>query len=229
MDFRGKKTGRGKAEPKFPFWLMGLPIFLFFWSACGSGGNPSSENMISNPSAETGSIRFNVEWQGSPLSTSDSSIHAPSAGLDCVDSGVFTVEARVYDESNLLLASGEWSCNAHSGTITDIKAGSNRALVILGKDKEGNNIFHGGPLGGITILPNQTYNAGIISAIPYSISLTEPANGSSIVNCNFSFKWFGVAVGKFEIQIDENIDFTSPVLIQILNTPSCGHYILCDI
>jgi hypothetical protein len=217
LDFRGKKTGRGKTEQRFPFWLIGLSIFLFFWSACGSGDNPSSENIISTPSAETGSIRFNVEWQGSPLSTSDSSTHAPSAELDCAASGIFTVKARVYDESNLLLASGEWSCNAHSGTITDIKAGLNRALVILGKDSQGNNIFLGGPLGGITILPNQTYNAGIISAIPYSISLVSPVNNSSIVNCDFSFHWFGAVVGKFEIQIDDNIDFNSPIITQMVN------------
>jgi hypothetical protein len=220
LDFRGKKTGRGKTEQKFPFWLMGLSIFLFFWSACGSGDNPSSENMTLTPSAETGAIRFNVEWQGTPLSTSDSSIHAPSAELDCAASGVFSVEARVYDESNLLLASGEWSCNAHSGTITDVKAGSNRSLVILGKDSQRNNIFLGGPLGGITILPNQTYNAGIITAIPYSTSLVSPANDSSIVNCNFSFHWFGAIVGKFEIQIDDDIDFSSSILTQILNENS---------
>ncbi len=216
-DFKGKKTGRGKAEQNFPFWLMGLSIFLLFWSACGSGDNPPSENMTSTPSAETGAIRFNVEWKGAPLSTSDSSIHAPSAELDCAASGVFSVEARVYDESNLLLASGEWSCNAHSGTIADIKAGSNRALVILGKDSQGNNIFLGGPLGGITILPNQTYNAGIITAIPYSISLVSPANDSSIENCNFSFHWFGAIVGQFEIQIDDNLDFSTSVLTQILS------------
>jgi hypothetical protein len=221
LDFRGKKTGRGKTEQSFPFWLMGLSIFLFFGSACGPGDNPPLENMTSSPSAETGAIRFNVEWQGAPLSTFDSSIHTLSAELDCAASGVFSVEARVYDESNLLLASGEWGCNAHSGTITGIKAGSNRALVILGKDSQGNNIFLGGPLGGIIILPNQTYNAGIITAIPYSISLVSPANDSSIVNCSFSFQWFGAIVGKFEIQIDDNPDFSSSVLTQILTGNSC--------
>ncbi len=215
--FRNKKIGRGKAEQNLPFWLVGLSIFLFICSACGTGDNPPSENMTSTPSVETGTIRFNVEWQGAPLSTFDSSIHTPSAELDCAASGVYSVEARVYDESNLVLASGEWGCNAHSGTITDIKAGSNRALVILGKDSQGNNIFLGGPLGGITILPNQTYNAGIITAVPYSISLVSPANDSSIVNCSFSFQWFGAIVGKFEIQIDDNIDFSSSVLTQILN------------
>ena len=220
LDFRGNKTGRGKAGQKFPFWLLGLSIFLFFWSACSRGDHPPSENMTSTPSAETGAIRFNVEWQGTPLSTSDSSIHAPSAELDCAASGIFFVEARVYDESNLLLASGEWSCNTHSGTITGIQAGSNRTLVILGKDSQGNNIFLGGPLGGITILPNQVYNAGIITAIPYSISLVSPANDSSIVNCNFSFHWFGAIVGKFEIQIDGNVDFSSSILTQILNENS---------
>lgn len=197
---------------------MGISISLLFFSACGGGGN--SENPASTPTAETGSIGFSVEWQGTPLSTSDSSILGRSAELNCSASGIYSVSARVYDESNSLLASGEWSCNAHSGTITGIRAGSNRALVILGKDSQGNNIFLGGPVRGITIVPNQTYNAGTITASPYSINLVSPASDSSIVNCDFSFNWSGAVGSKFEIQIDDNLDFASPTLTQTLNENS---------
>ncbi len=197
---------------------MGISISLLFCSACGGGGN--SENPASTPTAETGSIGFSVEWQGTPLSTSDSSILGRSAELNCSASGIYSVAARVYDESNSLLASGEWSCNAHSGTITGIRAGSNRALVILGKDSQGNNIFLGGPVRGITIVPNQTYNAGTITASPYSINLVSPASDSSIVNCDFSFNWSGAVGSKFEIQIDDNLDFASPTLTQTLNENS---------
>jgi len=87
--------------------------------------------------------------------------------------------------------------------------------VILGKDSQGNNIFIGGPLRGITLLPNQSYNAGIIQVIPYSIILVSPANDSSIANCNFNLQWSGTSSAGFEIQLDENLDFSSPLFSQL--------------
>jgi fibronectin type 3 domain-containing protein len=215
--FEGSVMSRVKDKIKFPVWFMAFCIFLFFLSGCGNGDNSSPGNNTSSPSTETGSIHFNVAWQSTPTSASDSSLHAQSAELDCAGSGVSTVAANVYDESNLLVASGEWNCSAHFGTISNIKVGSNRTLVILAKDSQGDNIFLGGPMAGITILPNQTYNAGIITAIPYSITLVSPVTDSSIVNCNFSFQWFGAVVGKFEIQIDDSIDFSSLIFTQIIN------------
>ena len=206
-----------KGKIKFPLWFMAPYILHLFLSACGSGDNSSPANSTSSPSVETGSIQFNIAWQNAPISIYDSSTHAQLAELDCANSGISTVEAKIYDESNLLIASGEWNCIAHFGTIANVKAGSNRTLVIFGKDSQGNNIFVGGPLGGITLLPNQTYNAGTITAIPYSITLISPTNDLSIVNCNFSFQWFAAAVGKSEIQIDDSIDFSSPVITEISN------------
>ncbi len=206
-----------KGKIKFPLWFMAPYILHLFLSACGSGDNSSPANSTSSPSVETGSIQFNIAWQNTPISTYDSSTHAQLAELDCANSGISTVEAKIYDESNLLIASGEWNCSAHFGTIANVKAGSNRTLVILGKDSQGNNIFMGGPLVGITILPNQTYNAGTITANPYSITLVSPKKDESIVNCNFSFQWSAAPVapvGKFEIQVDDSIDFSSPVITQ---------------
>ena len=218
-DYPDRERGRKRGYIKFALPLLALYIPLFLLSACGRDGNISSETITSVPSAETGSIHFNIEWQSTPISTSNSSIQ-PELALDCAAAGISTVEAKVYDETNSLLASGEWSCAVHSGTINDVKVGSNRTLVILGKDFQENNIFLGGPLGGITLLPNQPYNAGIITAIPYSISLVSPANDSSIVNCDFSFQWFGAVVGRFEIQLADSIDFASPIISQILKANS---------
>ena len=214
-----EQKGRKKEYINSALSMLAFYILLFLLSACGSDVNISSGTNTSIPSAETGSINFYIEWQSTPIVTSNSLVPAQLA-LDCAATGISTLEAKVYDETNSILASGEWGCAAHSGTINNVKAGSNRTLVILGKDSQGDNIFIGGPLGGITLLPNQAYNAGIIQVIPYSITLVSPPNDSSIVNCNFSFHWFGAPVGRFEIQIDESIDFSSPILSQILTANS---------
>ncbi len=132
-DYRDGGKDRKKGYIKSALSLLKLYILLFLLSACGSDGNISSGTTTSIPSSETGSIHFNIEWQSTPISTSNSSILTGLA-LDCAASGVSIVEAKVYDETNSLLASGEWSCAAHSGTINDVKAGSNRTLVILGRD-----------------------------------------------------------------------------------------------
>jgi fibronectin type 3 domain-containing protein len=208
-----------KGVTKLPAWLMVLYILSLFFSGCGGGGGGGGDNSSANTSAGTGSIQFNIAWENAPVSTSTSTDH-PSAELDCAASGIFKVKARVYDGSNLLADPNEWECSAHSGTIPNIQAGANRTLVIFGKDSQGNNTFIGGPLGGITILPNQTYNAGTITAIPYSITLVSPANNSSVVTCNFGFQWSGTSAAKYEIQIDDSTDFSSPTITQILNQKS---------
>ena len=86
--------------------------------------------------------------------------------------------------------------------------------MIFGKDSQGNNTFVGGPINGITITPNQTYNAGTITAIPYSITLVSPVKSSSLVSCNFSFLWTDTGANKFQIQIGDDIDFNSPIITQ---------------
>ncbi len=212
----GQKKPEGETGRKFPFWLIPLSLLLCLWSACGGGSGDNVVSVSSTPSAGTGSITFHIEFQGPPLSASDSFIPVQAA-LNCPDTGIATVTAYIYDASNSVLASGTWPCNAHSGTLTGVPAGSNRTLIIFGRDADGNNIYASLPVSGITVETNQTYNAGTISATPYTVTLLAPATGSSIVNCDFSFTWSGSGEGNFEIQIADKIDFSSIVVDQIVN------------
>src|SRR3989338_3919237 len=119
--------------------LISAILSFFFFSACG---NPGSEE-----SSGTGSLSFKLIWQGAPTLSSDSKPEdsdytgVREAAIDCTVSGVSTVEASIYNSSGTLLASGAWSCSAHSGTITGISAGTSRSAVIQGKDSSGNVIY----------------------------------------------------------------------------------------
>jgi hypothetical protein len=131
---------------------FGLLIFLIiFVSSCGDAFHSSS-------SSETGSITFSVEWPGAPQESSG----RYATTLDCAGAGVSTVEASVYDENDsYLVGGGPWNCSAHSGTITGVPVGSNRKVVILGKDSSGNDVYSGEGTG-ITVQVNQTPTVYII-------------------------------------------------------------------
>jgi len=140
---------RNNLKTVTPLLHFALCIFLIiFLSACGEAIYSSSE---------TGSIAFSLELQGSP-----NEISGFSQAIDCADSGVSTVEAKVYDEDGALIANGgPWDCIVHSGTITSVPPGSNRKVVILGKDASG-SVLYSGALAGITVTAGQTTPAGEI-------------------------------------------------------------------
>jgi hypothetical protein len=98
------------------------------------------------------------------MQASDAGITA--AALDCAGNGVSTVEARVYDESaSYLVSGGPWECDAHSGTISGVPVGSNRVVVILGKDDSG-EVLYCGKQTAITVTEGQRTHAGTIAAVP---------------------------------------------------------------
>lgn len=82
--------------------------------------------------------------------------------INCQAAGISTVEGTVYDSSDNTVASGgPWDCAAHSGTIENVPEGSNRKVVVLGKDSSGEIIYQGGQTG-IDVIAGQTTNAGTI-------------------------------------------------------------------
>ena len=136
---------------------------LLLAAACGEADHSSSG---------TGSISFSVEWQGAPT-IKDASGSTVTRALDCNTSGVDTVEGKIYDENNTYLAGGgPWNCSAHAGTIENVPEGSNRKVVVLGKDSSGEIIYQGETTG-IDVIAGQTTNAGEItvsSAIPANVT-----------------------------------------------------------
>jgi hypothetical protein len=119
-----------------------LSLVLIFLYACGSETKTTSE---------TGTIAFRVTFEGAP--TEEVVRHA--AQLDCADAGVDEVEGKVYDENDEYLASDAWPCEDHQGTIGGVPAGSNRKVVVLGKDSSG-DILYRGEVTDITVVAGKT-------------------------------------------------------------------------
>ncbi len=148
------------------YYILCISLLLFA-SACGDTDHSSSG---------TGSISFSVEWHGAPTIKGAAGSIVTRA-LDCVASGVATVEAEIYDENNNhLVSGGPWNCSEHAGTIENVPEGSNRKAVILGKDSSGDIIYQGEQTG-IVVYTGQTTNAGTIT-----VSATSTISAPTGVN-----------------------------------------------
>ncbi len=141
-----------------------LCIFLlFFASACGDTDYSSGDNR----SSENGSISFSVEWQGAPTVRGAAGSNVTRA-LDCITTGVSTVEATVYDQSgNSIASGGPWNCAAGSGRIDNVPVGFNYIIEIMGKNQWGDIIYQGEKTG-INVYAGETAYAGEITVSPYS-------------------------------------------------------------
>jgi len=152
------------------YYILCISLFLSA-SACTNSNHSPSDN---------GSISFSVEWRGAPIKQSTG---AGFRELDCGATGVASIEAEIYDENNsYLTAGGPWLCSAHAGTIENVPEGTNRKVVVLGRDVN-NNVIYRGEKSGITVTAGQTTNAGTIvvdhvNTAPIA-TITSPIDGSS--------------------------------------------------
>jgi hypothetical protein len=99
-------------------------MFLLLLSACGSGGDATDDS-----SSASGSISFNLVLQNS----SDQNMILRSPGGDiCADYLIDSIDATVLDASDTIIASGDWPCSAHQGTLSNVPPGSDLTLTIDG-------------------------------------------------------------------------------------------------
>jgi hypothetical protein len=164
------------------YYLLPLAFYLFLFACGGSGpGNSAS----SSTSSGTGAVAFDLEWQHSSQASifPDESLSAQQvtvrASSDiCLDYGISTVSATIFNSSNVQIASGSWPCSAHSGTITGVPAGSNY-MVRLEGTVSGGALNWRGEKGGITVNAGSTTNAGTITMIYIGNDTTLPTVSSS--------------------------------------------------
>ena len=150
----------------FLYYVLCLSLIIISY-ACGEAIYSSSET------EDTGSITFSVEWRGAPTKQP---YETGFRALDCGGAGVASVEAEIYDENNSYLTSGgPWECEAHAGTIENVPEGTNRKVVVLGRDVN-NNVIYRGEKSGITVTAGQTTNAGTIVVEPINTAPTPPTN-----------------------------------------------------
>jgi hypothetical protein len=196
-------------QNKFTLIFLLLIVFSIFslWG-CGNGSSSSDD-----PGPDTGALRFSVVFHGA----GDHSLRA--AVIDCAGYGIATVEADVYDADNaFLVGGGPWNCEAGQGTITSAPTGSDRTVVVLGKNADGHVGFRGQKTG-IEIVAGTNNDAGTIDCHAFVTSLQVPADGAVINADTMGLAWNAVAgATQYRILISEDGNFTDPLINDIIIT-----------
>jgi hypothetical protein len=206
-----KNLSSRKWNMSFVFLLALICLVMLFLTSCGQGPETPSD---------TGSIAFSVKLKG--ISYEGLEIHAME--LDCDATGVETVVAEIYDEASLYLTSGgPWLCSAHAGTIQNVLTGTNRTIVVLGKDING-NVIYWGEKSGVTVTAGQTTNAGTIEVEPFDPpfdppTLISPTDGETVIGGSYSFEWDPIkGASEYLIQVSTDSNFVSTVINETVTT-----------
>ena len=135
------------------------------------------------PLAETGSLALSLQFPQSSLSSVAVAPQYKAISDRCAEFGISEVEARVYDEDNVLLAwGGPWSCDAGQGSLTRVKRGSNRAVRVNLNNDEGRIILTG-KKSNITVIAGKVVEVVIeIDLLSSEEVLLDALNDSATVN-----------------------------------------------
>lgn len=184
--------------------------FSFLLSACGAGDSTSSES-----ASETGAVTFNFVYNAADAGNRQSQ----AAVIDCAGIGIATVEATVYNSNNILFTNGgPWDCDAGHGTIASVPAGSDRIVVILGKDSAGDVVFRG-EKSGIHVVAGDQNDAGTIACHSFVPNLQEPADGAIVNAGAMGFAWYSAAgAAEYQVIVSQNSDMSDPVIDYLSST-----------
>ncbi len=193
---------------------LSVLAMIMILSGCEGGANVSSENSAAALS-ETATASFSVTWQERPFIPSAVAAGLEKGAVDCA--GVETIHCDVYDESDILIATGgPWSCADGGGHIEGIPAGSGRKFVVLGQNTEG-AIAYRGQIEDALIEPRKVNSLGTINAYPFVPQLIRPEDGQEVAADSFSFAWeyiknaetYHLLIAQDEAFVTEVKDFTA--------------------
>ena len=140
-------------------FLFTFPLFL----ACGPDGNRHSDNG-NHAGIYQASLIFPSEISSiKPDGTSSTKLI--NGGINCAGLGIATLTFSFFSPDNKPIAGGEWPCEAHQATITDIPAGSGITLEVTAKDESGMALLRGEERD-IVIVANQTTEGDDITLYP---------------------------------------------------------------
>jgi len=173
---------------KCAYYLLPLALCLFLFACGGSGPENSGSG---STSSGTGTIAFDLEWQHSSQGSifPDESRSARQATVRassdcCVDYGISTVSAKIFNSSNVQIGSGDWPCSAHQGNLTSVPVGSNHWIRLEGT-VSGGGVNWRAEKTGITVVAGSSANAGTITmtyigsdTTPPTVTPTNPTSGS---------------------------------------------------
>jgi hypothetical protein len=192
---------------------LGFALLATCSGGSGSGG----------ATAKTGSLAVNLQVENHQT--------AGLAQIDCAETGIDQVEAQVYDESNLLLASGgPWACDLHHGTITGVPAECNLKIVVFGRNVDG-VITYLGEASGICVQADQTTNVDV-TLLPFfpPFILSPTGEGafffvsSPTDQASVEFTWDSNQ-SRHILEIDNNPDFSSPeITVVVLGTSYTANF-----
>lgn len=196
MDYKQYRRGS-----KFFFWI-GILSGILMLLACGGSG--SSTDAI----FDTGALNFRIAYQGA-----EKGQRFKAAVIDCAGEGIATIEAEVYDSNfTSLSVGGPWDCDAGHGTIRSVPAGSDRIIVVLGKNSAGNIVFRG-EKSGIDVVSGRENNAGTIDCTLFVPNLLTPADGSVVGDTAMGLSWQYVAgADSYRIIVSEKSDPNDPII-----------------
>ena len=162
--------------------------FIYLGSGCGDDYSSSyDESDVFN----TGSYVCSIKWP-EDVPTLESKSTNPRA-IDCDAAAIITVAFAFYDGSGNYLTGDEWSCSLHQGTVNGIPTGTDRRLVVTGKDASGAMLYWGEETE-ITIVAGQTTQGGEIEMeYVYGIVPSTPTNVTATAgNEEITISWDSV-------------------------------------
>jgi len=147
-------------------WDEGVPESRGAVQTLGPSGQFGNEGPSKRATVDRAAADQVASALGRPDDRASGDLPMALAGpINCDEAGVAEVQAEVYDNLGRLLAvGGPWGCAAHSGTIEDVPAGSDRKVVVKGMSAEGKE-YYKGEIAGITVTPGELTTAGMIDAI----------------------------------------------------------------
>ncbi|HVO83142.1 MAG TPA: hypothetical protein VMU60_01835 [Syntrophobacteria bacterium] len=142
------------------------------------------------------------------------------AQINCGETGVATIEAEIFDETNASIASGgPWACDLHQGTIANVPAGCGNTIVVRGLNVDGTVIY----LGEVTdfcVIAGQDNNAMVELSpfeAPYGLYyyyLTECGGPE----CGFSLNWYGGWTRNIvQLTLFDDENYTSPLIDEFVS------------
>jgi hypothetical protein len=166
-------------------WIVALIILMLLLLPTGCADEPSGG------SSGTGSAALSITWHDAPVAKSVAA--AQVERLDCTASGVDTVVVQVYDGADdgagdLLITSDPFPCDVGNGTVTGIPAGTNRTIVLLAEDPDGNVIYQGKTTG-ITITAGHTTDGVHVDALPFVPVLIAPEDDAVLEPDEMTLQW----------------------------------------
>jgi hypothetical protein len=157
---QGQATTPGQPSSLRTLAVLLLCAGVFLTLSCSS--------QSSSGSGGTGSVSFSLKLPGQ-----GGAVHK-AADIDCWGLGIASIQAAVYDEDgNLLAEAGPWDCDTGVGTISGVKAGQNRSIVVTCLNVSG-NVSYRGETGEVEVIEHGTTDAGTIG-VGSVVTNTAPA------------------------------------------------------